>query len=227
MTVNTKLVVAILCCAMAVQVGSARADDTASAKQQFDEGRKLYNVGDYADALQRFKRAYLIREDPVFIYNIAQCHRQLGQTKEALIFYRRYLSASPKAANRDQVERTISELEHASPVPAAAAPKEPPPAQMTTPPTPPAPAPSPTPAPAPVNLDVAPSSSQTPLVVTATEPTAPPDQPTAPAKPVYARAWFWGLVGGALVIAVVGAAAAGAFTSYEDAPCPQGKVCPK
>ena len=37
-------------------------------------------------------------EDPVFLYNIAQCHRLLGENAEAVRFYRRYLEAAPAAS---------------------------------------------------------------------------------------------------------------------------------
>jgi hypothetical protein len=132
---------------VALAPGPARAaEDTAAAVARFKEGRKLYQVGEYRRALEEFKQAYLAREDPVFLFNIAQCYRLLGESREALTFYRRYLGAAPEAANRPEVEKLIHDLESkSSPVePAAPAPTAPQPAPMP-PPQPPAPTPEPTP----------------------------------------------------------------------------------
>jgi hypothetical protein len=44
---------------------------------------------------------------------------------------------------------------------------------------------------------------------------------------VYARWWFWAIVGaGAVALALGGAAAAGAFDTTQDAQCPAGRTCP-
>jgi len=47
----------------------------------------------------------------MLLYNIAQCHRMLGHVDEALIFYKNYRRRAPGAANREEIERRISELE--------------------------------------------------------------------------------------------------------------------
>lgn len=90
-------------------------DDADVARVHFDAGKKFYDVGEYQAALRHFKAAHLARPDPVFLYNIAQCHRQLGHVEEAVKAYRRYLSASPAATNRREVEQRITDLERAAP----------------------------------------------------------------------------------------------------------------
>ncbi len=60
-------------------VSSASAqDDIDAAKAHFSKGTRMYEVGDYGQALDEFKAAHLAKPDPAFLYNIAQCHRQLG-----------------------------------------------------------------------------------------------------------------------------------------------------
>src|SRR5204863_8107463 len=86
-------------------------DDPARAMAHFRLGNRFYQVSDYRAALSEFKQAFLLKEDPVLLFNIAQCHRQLGESKEALTFYRRYLAGVPEASNRQQVERLIADLE--------------------------------------------------------------------------------------------------------------------
>ena len=130
----------------------ARADEAqGKAMEHFREGRKLYQISDYRAALQEFKRAFLFKEDPVFLFNIAQCHRQLGEREEAVTFYRRYVAAAPEAENRAQVEKIIRELQSARPPPPEPAAPPPPvtlearpepvPVISTAPPAEPEPAP--------------------------------------------------------------------------------------
>jgi tetratricopeptide (TPR) repeat protein len=71
----------------------------------------LFEVGSYREALVEFQSAHLAKPDPAFIYNIAQCHRQLGELEQAATMYRRYLAASPNARNRADVERRVAEIE--------------------------------------------------------------------------------------------------------------------
>jgi tetratricopeptide (TPR) repeat protein len=89
----------------------AFADDRAAAQQSYAQGKRLYDIGDYAAALAAFKRAYLSYEEPTFLFNMAQCQRQLGHPREAIQNYRSFLRNQPDAPNREEVERIISKLE--------------------------------------------------------------------------------------------------------------------
>lgn len=82
----------------------------------FDEGLALYKRGDYAAAITRFQAGYDKSPDPVFLYNIAQAHRQAHHDDLALAFYRRYLAAEPNADNRAEVEAQITALSPPDPV---------------------------------------------------------------------------------------------------------------
>jgi tetratricopeptide (TPR) repeat protein len=107
----------------------ARADLT-RATANFEKGTRLYQVGEYARALEEFKAGYLEEADPSFLYNVAQCYRQMGQPKDALLTYRRFLSLAPDTPLRAEVERKIREAEEtlrsARPAPAGAVAAEPP-----------------------------------------------------------------------------------------------------
>src|SRR5262249_25337375 len=59
------------------------------AKERFERGQRLYTISRYREALDEFKEAYLLKQDPALLYNIAQCHRLLGEAHEAITFYRR------------------------------------------------------------------------------------------------------------------------------------------
>src|SRR3954451_20971836 len=118
MRVRTGIVVLGAALLVGVWGGPARAAD-GDAAAHYKKGRSLYNISEYRAALDEFKQAYVLHEDPAFLYNIAQCHRQLGNHREAITFYKRFLAESPHAPNRREIERLIGELEEK----AAAAPQ--------------------------------------------------------------------------------------------------------
>jgi tetratricopeptide (TPR) repeat protein len=86
-------------------------DDVVAAKAHFAKASRLYEIGDYRQALDEFKAAHLAKADPVFLYNIAQCHRQLGEREQAVTLYKRFLASSPNAPNRSEVQKRVAELE--------------------------------------------------------------------------------------------------------------------
>jgi PEGA domain./Tetratricopeptide repeat. len=86
----------------------------ATAKAHFKQGRMHYQLGEYREALNEFKEAYRLKQDPSFLYNIAQCHRQLREYSEAIRLYGNYLREAPDADNRDEVERQIRDLKTAA-----------------------------------------------------------------------------------------------------------------
>jgi len=99
----------------------------AEADRQATRGQRLLDRGQTQEAIAAFRRAYELRADARFLCDIAECYRQLGLADQAIHFYRRYLSVAPDAADRDEVEAQIAELEKLRPHPAA--PAAPPPAQ--------------------------------------------------------------------------------------------------
>ncbi|MCU1282896.1 MAG: hypothetical protein JWM53_6442 [bacterium] len=162
---------------------AAHADDRDKARNAFRLGSQHYALGEYKEALTAFKEAYRSYEDPSFLFNIAQCERQLDHRTDAIRAYRMYLVNAPDANNREEVRQLIARLERelteeratkAAPPPGVQPPKsEPAPAVAAT-----------TPAPS--------------LTLTAA---APPPRAT----PTYKKWWVWTLVG----VAVAGGAAAG------------------
>ena len=115
--------VALAICAFAYQssAGAAGVSESApkgadakqEAKARFVTGQSHYNLNEYAEALIEFKEAYRLLPDPVFLFNLGQCERQLGNQEEAIRFYRSFLREQPKAPNRQEVTRKIEEMEAA------------------------------------------------------------------------------------------------------------------
>jgi tetratricopeptide (TPR) repeat protein len=84
---------------------------TKKAKELFGAGQKLYQQGQYAEAIARFEEAYSAKPHPVIYFNIGRCYEELGRTGEALKAYKTYLRLSPEAKDRNQVAESIANLE--------------------------------------------------------------------------------------------------------------------
>lgn len=81
------------------------------AKELFTKGKTQYDLGNFQDAVKLFKNAYETSPHPAFLFNIAQAYRQMGDCKEALFFYKRYLTVQEnEAKNQELVEARIKEL---------------------------------------------------------------------------------------------------------------------
>ena len=112
-------IISVLLLIVAV-AGPAYADDKEVARQAYVEGKRLYDLADFAGALEAFKRAYLNYEEPTFLFNIAQCFRQLGNKPEAIRFYRSYVRNVSDGPVTEEARRLIANLEASAKAEAAA-----------------------------------------------------------------------------------------------------------
>ncbi len=77
-------------------------------------GQRLLERGRAQEAIAEFRRAYELRADPRFLYDIADSYRQLGLRDQARFFYERYLAAAPDAPDREEVDAQVAALELAA-----------------------------------------------------------------------------------------------------------------
>ena len=89
----------------------ARADDAQKARDLFTQGNTYFDLGQFDKAIDAWQNGYQLKNDPGFLYNIAQAYRTMGDAQKAIFFYKRYLSNSPKARNRAEVEQKIEALQ--------------------------------------------------------------------------------------------------------------------
>jgi tetratricopeptide (TPR) repeat protein len=157
--------------------GSAVADVASDAREHFQKGRTLYDVGRFDDAAREFEAAYQAKPDPALLFNLAQAYRFAGKNGPALIAYRSYLRNLPEARNRAQVETSIAELQRIVDEQQHA--QKSPPVETLTP------------------GQQQPATSPA-LTVTREAPPPPPEK-----KPLYKRWWLWTAVG---VVAATGLA---------------------
>jgi tetratricopeptide (TPR) repeat protein len=174
------------------------------ARSSFERGVKEYNLGHFEAAAAEFEKAYQLDPVPIFLFNMAQSFRQLGNVERALFFYRRYLE-SPDIPDRADVERRIAELETRREAEKKQAELAPPPAALTAPAPPP---PSP------------PKADTTTVALSQHAVPAPTED-----KPVWRRWWFWAgaaaLVGGAAVTGILLSGGGGAAAPK----CAPGERC--
>jgi len=175
---------------------AASADDRARARTAFRAGSQHYNLGEFQQALDSFREAYRKYEDPSFLFNIAQCERQLGHKRDAVREYRAYLNNADNAPNRESVKETIAQLQKEIDADderaraASAKHAEPPPPATVTP---------------------AVATPAAPVLVAA----APPP---AEHKPAYKKWWVWTIVGG---VVAAGAATSLAIVFTRNGPAPR------
>jgi tetratricopeptide (TPR) repeat protein len=87
-----------------------QASSVDQAKQMFDLGVELYRVGQFEAASKRFAMAYAFMPAPDLLYNLALCHKAMGETAEAVRLLREFLDANPDTADRATVEAMIAEM---------------------------------------------------------------------------------------------------------------------
>ncbi|HVR63364.1 MAG TPA: tetratricopeptide repeat protein [Polyangia bacterium] len=205
-----------------VRVGRAQSVDPAAvavdtseqlARDHFKQAEIDFNLGKFEDALHGYQAAYEAKPLTAFLFNIAQCYRNLGDYERARFFYKRYLTLEPRTPNRRVVNDLIAEvtrLQKAAPVPAESRPEgtpAPPAGSSSFVPIadPPAAPPRPAPRPAAALALNAPAPAATRTREPELVARLPP--PTEPRRPVYKRWWFWGglaaVVAGGVVAAVL------------------------
>jgi tetratricopeptide (TPR) repeat protein len=194
---------------------SVFAENKSVARDAYREGTRLYDVGEYKQALEAFKKAYLNYEEPTFLFNMAQCFRQLGDKPEAIRMYKSYLRKMENAPNRGDVKAIVATLESA--IEQERATRSVPPQGTMGPPgtTPPEGPPPPEQPPTPPPQQPPPpqtTTTTTQSTTTASTSTTSSEAPT----PIYKKWWLWTVVGVVVVGVAVGAGVGVAYHNSFD-----------
>ncbi len=109
MNVRSTLVIALVLAA-----GSAHAQTpapNASADAALSEGRRLYDLQEWDQAIGKFKEAYKLRADAPALFNIAQSYRLKGDCTNAASFYKTFKRNFPKEKSIAKVDKFITEMD--------------------------------------------------------------------------------------------------------------------
>jgi hypothetical protein len=198
--------------ALALPSLAARADAPAvnpDAQVHYDKAKTYFVAQMYPEAVQEFKAAYVIDQQPEFIYGMAQSERLGGDCKNAVNAYRQYLTASATSTDPEDAQRLQNAQAMIDNCSTTAGAPPPPTTAPAKPPTPSPPKPtSPKPALS-TKKPPAPKPTAKPSTPAAVAPAAP--APSAPASPA-GRGLFGDATADALVGAgVVGLAVGGLF----------------
>ncbi len=93
-----------------------------TADEWYKEGENQYNLGDFDKAADAFKQGFSLETDdakkPAFLYNVAQAYRQGNKCKDAVFFYKRFLSLKDTGVGKPlsddkhkEIEGLINELD--------------------------------------------------------------------------------------------------------------------
>ena len=83
----------------------------AKAKADFKRGHQAYEMGRFDEALQAYSAAYDAAPLPAFLFNIAQCHRQLGHYERAAFFFQRFLDKAGESPNAPAAKALLVEVQ--------------------------------------------------------------------------------------------------------------------
>jgi tetratricopeptide (TPR) repeat protein len=86
-------------------------DDVQAARDHYAKGKRLYDLGRFAESAKEYEAAYQAKDDPALLFNLGQAYRLAGNYPKALLAYKAYLRNVPTAANRREVEERISEMQ--------------------------------------------------------------------------------------------------------------------
>jgi hypothetical protein len=80
-------------------------------KKYFEDASIQYKTGEYAAALENFKKVYAMTQEPSVLFNIGQCQRFLGQSEEAIKTFRTFIREAPDSPQAENAKARIAEIE--------------------------------------------------------------------------------------------------------------------
>jgi tetratricopeptide (TPR) repeat protein len=96
---------------LSIRAVAADGDPVQVARSLYNEGLAEFDLGRFREALDRFERAYRVRSAPALLFNIAQCHRKLGELEEAATTYRSFLARDPNHPEAQRARELLHQIE--------------------------------------------------------------------------------------------------------------------
>jgi len=106
--------VSLVLLALLAQAGAPASNPDAKARAQviLKEGTQLYQQGAFAEALEKFERAYSVFPSPKLFFNIGQANRVLARPVEAVMAFEKFLAQATDASPEllAEAKRSLEEL---------------------------------------------------------------------------------------------------------------------
>ncbi len=80
------------------------------SRAHFNSGQKLVQQGKYTEAYAEFHKGYELSHRPLFLFNMAECARQGGDSARARDGYERYLREDPLGAQATKARERLADL---------------------------------------------------------------------------------------------------------------------
>ena len=196
------------------------AERAAKAQVFYEEGMAHFQLEEYPAAVEKWEAGFRIKPAAEFLFNIAQAYRLSRQWEKAHSFYQKFLKLSPRAANRAEVERHITNIEKSiaeAKLIQTAPPADPRPSNTGKNATPVAIEPSIVPSTATGSPESKITSS--PPTGTAAAPSSGLAVTSAGShRPLHKKAWFWGVIGASAAVVIAAVAVGVVFGTRTDGP---------
>ena len=111
------------------QPAKPAADDRANADEAarlYDEGKRHFDIGEYAQAIASWKQSYLRSNAPLLLFNIAQAYRLSNDCAQANRFYLNYRRSEPHPKNQAELDKAMAKCAGVEPATGDAATSGPP-----------------------------------------------------------------------------------------------------
>jgi iron complex outermembrane receptor protein len=98
---------ALMAAAPGMAHADAKADAQADAQARLSRATELHQAGKIAEALSELTYAYALDPRPEMLYAIGQIQVQLGDCRQAILFYERFLATNPGEAAADAATEAV------------------------------------------------------------------------------------------------------------------------
>jgi hypothetical protein len=93
-------------------VTAPAAGDAQKARDLYHQGSVFFDTGQFGKAVEVWQRAYEVKQDPTFLYDIGQAYRLAGDPRKALFFYKSFLRNGPRNSQvRNDAEQKVAALQ--------------------------------------------------------------------------------------------------------------------
>lgn len=81
-----------------------------TARTLFEQGRDKHHLGQYAEAIELFRRSYELVPAPLLLFNLAQSYRLAGDCINAVSYYQQFTRLAGDSPTRIEAERWLKEI---------------------------------------------------------------------------------------------------------------------